>query len=282
VTPLINIAGSKVAITRVGFGCARVYGYSEFKSSARVIEAALAAGIRHFDTAPSYGDGESESVLGELLAGLADVTISTKIGIPRPHPAAVRHPARIIYRRMARPVLSYFPGVKSKLVQFVRGRGMPNAETELEPRKLTRDEVLRGLEDSIKRLKRSFLDLYLLHEPDQFELTEELSGLFHKLQADRVIGAFGLAYGRVTKAWPEFGTVIQSRHAAGLSARSNSGHTRIFHGVLRHSWQEARSKGDTRPAEYLRKVLATYPDAAVIFSASSPGQIRRLMCNSPI
>ena len=34
--------------------------------------------------------------------------------------------------------------------------------------KLSDDEVLRGLEDSMKRLKRSFVDLYLLHEPDQF------------------------------------------------------------------------------------------------------------------
>jgi aryl-alcohol dehydrogenase-like predicted oxidoreductase len=276
---LINIAGSKVAITRVGFGCARVYGYSELKTSARVIEAALAAGIRHFDTAPSYGGGESESVLGELLAGLPDVTISTKIGIPRPHPAAVRHPARVVYRRIVRPVLSHFPGAKSKLLEFMRRRTMSIDDKELPLRKLSRDDVLRGLEDSIKRLKRSYLDLYLLHEPDQFELTDELSGLFHKLQRDRVIGAFGLAYDRVTNAWPEFGTVIQSRHTAGLPARSDSEHTRIFHGVLRHSWQEARGEGDVRPTEYLENVLATYSDAAVIFSASSPGQVRRLTSN---
>jgi aryl-alcohol dehydrogenase-like predicted oxidoreductase len=278
---LIKIAGSQVVITRIGFGCARVHGRSEFRTSARLIEAALTAGIRHFDTAPSYGDGESESVLGDVLAGLPDVTITTKIGIPRPRTSAVRRRTRVLYRRMLRPVLSHFPGLKSRLLQIASRRERPIADevSAVQRRKLTHDEVLRGLEDSMKRLKRGFVDLYLVHEPDQFILTDELLGLFHKLQDDRVVGAFGLAYGRVANASPEFGKVIQSQHAEGLPARSN-GHTRIFHGVLRHSWHEARGRnGNASPTEYLEKVLATNLGAAVIFSASSPGQIRRLMSN---
>jgi aryl-alcohol dehydrogenase-like predicted oxidoreductase len=278
----IKIAGSEVTITRIGFGCARIYGCSELKVSARLIEAALTAGIRHFDTAPSYGGGESESVLGELLVGMADVTISTKIGIPRPHPAVARSPARVVYRRIVRPALSHFPRTKSKLLQVITRSGKPVAEKDsgLQRRKLSRDEVLRGLEDSIKKLKRSFLDLYLLHEPDQFIFTDELSELFCRLQRDRVIGAFGLAYGRVADASPAFGTVIQGRHAGILPARSNSGHTRIFHGVLRHSWREpCGGKGEGGPTEYLGQVLATHPDAAVIFSASSPSQIRQVTSN---
>jgi aryl-alcohol dehydrogenase-like predicted oxidoreductase len=275
----MNIAGSKVAITRLGFGCARVYGHSEFKTSARVIEAALAAGIRHFDTAPSYGGGESESVLGELLAGLTDVTISTKIGIPRPDTSVARRPIRIIYRRMVRPLLSHLPDFKSKLLQIAIRREKPNAD-EILRRKLSHDEVLQGLEESLKILKRSFLDLYLLHEPDQFVLTDELSDLFHTLQRDRVIGAFGLALGRVSNAPPEFGTVVQSRYSEGLPARSNGGHTRIFHGVLRHSWRQVRGQKEyARPTQYVEKVLATHSDAAVIFSASSPGQVHRLVGN---
>jgi aryl-alcohol dehydrogenase-like predicted oxidoreductase len=278
----IKVAGSQVAITRIGFGCARVYGSSELKVSARVIEAALATGIRHFDTAPCYGDGESESVLGDVLAGLPDVTISTKIGIPRPNSAIARRPARVVYRRILRPVLSHFPDLKSRLLQSANRREMPAADEvpALQRRKLSHDEVLRGLEDSMKRLKRTFVDIYLLHEPDQFILTDQLSDLFHNLHHDRVIGAFGLAYGRVASASPKFGTVIQSQHTEGLPARSNGGHTRIFHGVLRYSWREARGlKGNPSPTEYLERVLATNLDAAVIFSASSPSQIRGLMRN---
>ena len=277
---LIDVAGSEITITRVGFGCARIYGSSELKTSARVIEAALTAGIRHFDTAPSYGLGESESVLGEVLAGMPDVTISTKIGIPRHHPDLARNPAWTVYRRVVRPVLSHFPSVKSKLVKFANRRGTPVPTVDATPRdrKLNHDEVLGGLEDSMKRLKRSRLDLYLLHEPDQFALTDELSELFATLQRDRVIGAFGLAYGRVAYDWPTFGTVIQSRHTAGLPARSNPRLTRIFHGVLRYGWHEVGGgKGSRGPTGYLEQVLAAYPDAAVIFSASTPAQIRRIV-----
>jgi aryl-alcohol dehydrogenase-like predicted oxidoreductase len=278
----LKITGSEVAISRIGFGCARIYGGHETKTSARLIEAALTAGIRHFDTAPSYGFGESESVLGELLAGLPDVTIGTKIGIPRPDSAVAKRPIGVVYRRMLRPVLSHFPNLKSRLLQVANRRKMPHAAkvSALEPRELSRDEVLRGLEDSMKRLKRSFVDLYMLHEPDQLVLTDELSDLFHKLQDGRVIGAFGLAYGRVANASPEFGTVIQSQHTEALPERSDGRHTRIFHGVLRHSWHEARGReGNASPTEYLEKVLATNLDAAVIFSASSAGQIRRAVGN---
>jgi L-galactose dehydrogenase/L-glyceraldehyde 3-phosphate reductase len=44
------------------------------------LERALAAGIDWIDTAPSYGDGRSETVLGELLEGFASpARISTKV-----------------------------------------------------------------------------------------------------------------------------------------------------------------------------------------------------------
>jgi len=41
----IAIAGSDVAIARVGLGCSRIFGGRELRSSARLVEAALQAGI---------------------------------------------------------------------------------------------------------------------------------------------------------------------------------------------------------------------------------------------
>jgi diketogulonate reductase-like aldo/keto reductase len=279
--PLIKIADAQVTITRIGFGCASLYGGSELKASARMIEAALAAGIKHFDTAPSYGWGDSESVLGELLAGVPDVTITSKIAVPRPHTSKATHTSnarqrmRIAYRKLLRPILSHFPGLKSRLLQIAARKG--EAVTgEVVRRKLSYDEVQKGLEDSLKRLKRSFLDLYLLHEPDEFLVTDELADVFQNLQRDRVIGGFGLAFGRVANESPDFGTVIQCCYREDLPTRSIGGHTRIFHGVLRHSWRDVRAqKQYVRPAQYLNKVLEAHPDAAVVFSASSPGQVRR-------
>lgn len=47
--------------------------------AARVVARALDAGIRLFDTANAYGDGESERVVGRLLAG-EDALVATKVG----------------------------------------------------------------------------------------------------------------------------------------------------------------------------------------------------------
>jgi len=53
---------------------------------------------------------------------------------------------------------------------------------------LTRDVVLRSLEESLKRLNRSRVDLLLIHEPDQFEVGGKLSDLFDTLQRDGIRG----------------------------------------------------------------------------------------------
>jgi len=39
-------------------------------------------GVRHFDTARSYGDGQSEAVLGAALWGFKSPAVVTKIGVP--------------------------------------------------------------------------------------------------------------------------------------------------------------------------------------------------------
>lgn len=49
--------------------------------SIATVHAAYEAGVRLFDTAPVYGAGHSERLLGEALKGKSDVTISTKIGL---------------------------------------------------------------------------------------------------------------------------------------------------------------------------------------------------------
>lgn len=50
----------------------------------RIVHHALDSGITHFDTANAYNDGESERILGRLLAGQRDrVEIATKVGFGR-------------------------------------------------------------------------------------------------------------------------------------------------------------------------------------------------------
>jgi hypothetical protein len=140
-------------------------------------------------------------------------------------------------------------------------------------RRLTREEVLRGLDESLQQLRRNFVDLYLVHEPDQFELTDEVKELFAALQADGTVGAFGLAWGRPAETGIGFGTVVQGRYAVNLPAHGSEGETRIIHGVLRYRPYESGAHYENAGIR-IRKVLDAHPDAGVIFSASTPFQIR--------
>jgi len=50
-----------------------------------MVEAALAAGLTHIDTANGYAGGESEKILAQVLSDRRDdVTLATKAGIPHP------------------------------------------------------------------------------------------------------------------------------------------------------------------------------------------------------
>ena len=78
--PLSN----ELCTPRLGFGCwgmSEAYGPADDQQSLTTIEAALTAGIRHFDTADVYGNGHNESLLGQALAGRRkDVFVATKFG----------------------------------------------------------------------------------------------------------------------------------------------------------------------------------------------------------
>jgi len=250
------------------------------RASTELIEAALSMGIRHFDTAPSYGAGGSEAVLGKVLAGIDDVTITSKIGIPRPNRTGWSHSASVVYRRYVRPLLSHFPHAKAKLLQIVHSGNVAAASSDTrQPRRLlTRDEVLSGLDETLKQLRRDRIDLYLIHEPDQFELRDAVRELFVEFQVNGRVGAFGLAWGRVGDADLTFGTVAQGRYADNLPAYAKPEQTRIFHGVLRYNQFEPREKGGA--GIRIRRVLRAHPDAAVIFSASTPRQIRSIIQQS--
>ena len=68
-------------VSTVGLGCNNFGWHIDEAASRAVVEAALDAGITHFDTAEVYGEGASERFLGRALAGHRDeVTIATKFG----------------------------------------------------------------------------------------------------------------------------------------------------------------------------------------------------------
>jgi aryl-alcohol dehydrogenase-like predicted oxidoreductase len=72
---------SALHVSVVGLGCNNFGWRLDAEQSRRVVLAALEAGVTLFDTAESYGDGESERFLGRALAGRrAEAVIATKFG----------------------------------------------------------------------------------------------------------------------------------------------------------------------------------------------------------
>jgi aryl-alcohol dehydrogenase-like predicted oxidoreductase len=76
-----NVGSSGLVVSVVGLGCNN-FGWRIGEEEARaVVDAAIDAGITFFDTAESYGHGESEVFLGRALAGRRErAVIATKFG----------------------------------------------------------------------------------------------------------------------------------------------------------------------------------------------------------
>jgi aryl-alcohol dehydrogenase-like predicted oxidoreductase len=84
----VNISGTTLRSSRIALGTWAIGGWmwggSDRKESIRTIHTALDQGINLIDTAPIYGYGRSEEIVGEALrqrGGREDVILATKVGI---------------------------------------------------------------------------------------------------------------------------------------------------------------------------------------------------------
>src|ERR1700733_14556577 len=82
------VSGTKMNVSRIVLGTWAVGGWmwggTDDKESIRTIHAALDQGINLIDTAPIYGQGRSEEIVGEALrqSGRREsVILATKVGI---------------------------------------------------------------------------------------------------------------------------------------------------------------------------------------------------------
>lgn len=87
-------------VPRLGVGCGAVGGLmvrGNTQEQSRAVARALEAGVRYFDTAPSYGDGSSEVNLGRALAAVdtdRSALVGTKVSLSAEDLADVRSAIR--------------------------------------------------------------------------------------------------------------------------------------------------------------------------------------------
>ena len=153
---LIDIPGTSLKVSPVAIGTWAIGGWmwggTDEAESIATIRAAFEHGINIVDTAPVYGFGRSEEIVGKAIAegGLrADVLIATKAGL-----------------------------------QWDGGRVSRNAG---------RARILREVEDSLRRLRTDYIDIYQVHWSDPLVTIEETAEAMLALLEQGKIRAIGVS-----------------------------------------------------------------------------------------
>lgn len=160
----LRLHGTNLSVSRFVFGTASLHHLGRLSVQAEHLEAAAAAGITHFDTAPLYGFGMAEKALGEAFGGDAKITITTKVGL-------------------------YSPGGSEQsrgtmLARKVGGKLWPRLSRAVAD--LSVERARRSLDESLRRLRRDRVELLLLHEPDPSLLQTDEWLRWYETESDRI------------------------------------------------------------------------------------------------
>jgi aryl-alcohol dehydrogenase-like predicted oxidoreductase len=150
------IPGTSLRVSPVAIGTWAIGGWmwggTDEAESVATIRAAFEHGINLVDTAPAYGFGRSEEIVGKAIAEgrfRSDVLIATKAGL-----------------------------------QWDGGKVSRNA---------SRARIMREVEDSLRRLRTDYIDIYQVHWPDPLITIEETAEAMHTLLEQGKIRAIGVS-----------------------------------------------------------------------------------------
>lgn len=216
-------------LARIGFGCGRLRGGVEEPNSRRLVEAALESGIRYFDTAPAYGGGASERILGKSLRGLrGEVELCTKVGLMGSPPAAGAQ-LRALALTALRAVLPV------SALQRLKPRPQGAGQAAQKPREygnfdvtLIRSSVARSLQE----LQTEYVDCLMLHEPRPTDPAPPAAQCLASLVGEGRARRLGVGTYSEMQDLPPFGEVAQFAIGPELFSTVSS-RILICHGLLR-------------------------------------------------
>jgi aryl-alcohol dehydrogenase-like predicted oxidoreductase len=153
-TEFVNIPETTLKVSRVALGTwamgGWMWGGTDQRESIATIHAALDQGINLIDTAPVYGFGVSEEIVGTALEGVrAQAVIATKAGL-----------------------------------EWRDGKVYRNA---------TRARIMQEIDDSLRRLRTDYIDIYQVHWPDPLVPVEETAETMRTLYEQGKIRAIGVS-----------------------------------------------------------------------------------------
>ncbi|MGD9498410.1 MAG: aldo/keto reductase [Armatimonadota bacterium] len=198
---LRQIGTSDLRATPIVFGAWAIGGWlwggTDDEQAIEGIHAALDAGINAIDTAPAYGMGHSERVVGEAIRDRREeVLVFTKCALRWDLDIGWHHFDTV--DNEGRPVSLY--------------------------RNLRRDSILWECEQSLERLGIDCIDLYQCHWPDPTTPIKETMGALVELLDQKMIRAIGvsnftpemieecLAYGPVHCSQPKFSLLSRENY----------------------------------------------------------------------
>jgi aryl-alcohol dehydrogenase-like predicted oxidoreductase len=149
--PSRRLGPDQLVVSAIGLGCMGMtwgYGKADRTESIATIHRALDLGVTLFDTADIYGPFINEELVGEALAGhRPEVVLATKCGLQVPDASVFHHDA------------SKFSLTRDGSPQHVR----------------------KSCDESLRRLRTDYIDLYQLHRVDPQVPIEETVGAFASL-----------------------------------------------------------------------------------------------------
>jgi aryl-alcohol dehydrogenase-like predicted oxidoreductase len=190
----------------LGFGCASIGSRASRRDAVDAVSQAFDLGVNFYDTAPFYGQGESEKILGEVFRDRRDeVVIATKVGI---YPSAMLRLASKL-RPIVRIALRSIPGGgRSSVRKGVQAFTLSNSDVQFD-----RQSMVKSVGDSLRRLRSERIDLLLLHATPK---PEEIDDVVDELQALQRAGKIA-HYGASSHGYDEVLLWLQ-REATGISA----------------------------------------------------------------
>jgi aryl-alcohol dehydrogenase-like predicted oxidoreductase len=279
----------------LGFGCGALMDKLGPTESLRLLEIALDTGITYFDTARMYGYGRAEGILGKLMPRHRKrVILASKAGIIPPN--------RSIPRRLASHGIRLLQRGMPKLKDFVR------APEVWQPRfgMFEVADLAKSLETSLKELRTDYLDIFLLHECTAADIASpRLLEFLQNLKQQGKVRAFGIATGieetidilerhsavapvlQIPNSFwdmnirrlPRGPNVLTITHSC-LTNRLPSLMAQFASNDLLAKQWNTKTHIDPRDANsvaqlLLAHALASNPDGIVLFSSTSPKNIRR-------
>jgi aryl-alcohol dehydrogenase-like predicted oxidoreductase len=151
-----KVNGLNREVSRIGLGTWSIGGFmwggTDDEAGLQTIRAALEHGITLIDTAPVYGFGRAEELVGRTVAQYGkreEIVIATKVGLEW------------------------------------RGNQVS--------RNSTRSRILKEIDDSLRRLRTDYIDIYQIHWPDPLVPIEETAAAMCQLYKQGKIRAIGVS-----------------------------------------------------------------------------------------